>query len=107
MSSVAIVYVTLFLISLFYNHLVAWMEKEGLLNGYMAILAVGGVGYTILLLAFILPAETTLLISGAFIAALAPMVWGDMRRYFKARKDWQEFWGKVKEKMGLKARDEE
>jgi hypothetical protein len=95
---IATVYIALFVTSIFYNKLVAWMEREGLLNGYMAILATGGCGYTIVALAFLLPPETTLLIAGAFIVALLPMILGDIGRDFKARIGWREFWSRVTRK---------
>lgn len=95
---IATVYAALFVTSIFYNRLVAWMEKEGLLNGYMALLAVGGVLYTVVGIAFILPPETIVIMAGAFISALAPMVVGDVSRYLNARIDWREFWHRITRK---------
>lgn len=94
--TIIIIYVALFIVSIFYNELVAWMEREGFLSGYMAVLVVGGVTYVLVALSLVIPPETLIIIAGAFIFSLAPMVWGDVSRYLNARIDWIKFWNQMR-----------
>lgn len=90
--SIILVYVVLFVASCFYNKLVSHLEKNGLLDGLKAILVVGGVIYTLVLVSPIVGSEASLIVAGGFVFSLAPMVWGDISRNLEARKGEINFW---------------
>ena len=78
-------YTLLFVISLLYNQLVGWLERNGLLDGLKAILVFFGVGYTLLVISPIVGARTTSIMIGAFFASLLPVTVGDIGRHLEAR----------------------
>lgn len=88
-------YVVLFVISVVYNHLVGWLERNGLLDGLKAILVVFGVAYTLLVISPIVGARATLVLIGGFFISLVPVTVGDISRHLEARLSELKFWEKI------------
>jgi hypothetical protein len=90
--SIIAAYVALFALSIVYNWLVAWLEKNALLDGLKAILVVFGVAYTLLVVSPIIGSEHALIVAGAFLFSLLPVTFGDIKRHLEARLDELKFW---------------
>jgi hypothetical protein len=76
----------LLLFGLAYNHVVAWMEREGHTEGYTAFLVCIGVGITVLGWGVMTRRwDDMLLLLGCFVASGVPMVLGSVARYMRAR----------------------
>jgi len=67
-----------------YNAFVAWIEDRGYDEGFTAILVVGGVGVTLIGVAFV-DWQAALTSFVAFCASGLPMVVGSLLRYAKRR----------------------
>jgi hypothetical protein len=69
-----------------YNHLVGWMEHEGHIEGYVAIMVCVGVAFTMLGWGLITWRwNDVLLLLGCFVATGTPMVVGSVWRHMQAR----------------------
>ncbi len=93
-TAVAIVLIVLFITSIGYNAIVAWLEKKGYDEGYTAILVVIGVGWT-LAGAAILDWKHTLLITACFISSGTPMIIGSWWRHVQKRRKSRDDLAKV------------
>ena len=80
------VYLSLLLIGIFYNLLVAWLEKNSYSEGYVSVLVVIGVGITLAGVA-VIDFDTTVIVAMAFIFSGFPMIVGSIWRYMERRKN--------------------
>ena len=83
------IYLGLLLFGIGYNHLTAWLERNGYSEGYTAYLVVGGVGVTVAATS-LLSMQWALVTAGAFAASGLPMVLGSMWRYMQRRREARE-----------------
>lgn len=74
----------------FYDLLVTYLHKEGHSEGYTSLLVVGGVLVTALAAGFVIGWINVLWLLGAFTCSGLPMVIGDIRRYVKARHEFEQ-----------------
>lgn len=82
MTTSIFVYIAAIVISLIYNWLVSHLDRRRWTGrGMRALLVVGGVGYTLLLSALVVDAETVRFYVYLFAAALLPVLVGDLVRY--------------------------
>lgn len=88
----ALIYATLFIISIGYNWLVGRLERKNKLGGIKAILVFGGVTYTLTLSSILIGRDAALIVGGAFFFALAPMVAGEVARHLKEDDEFAKFW---------------
>ncbi len=99
-NQIGITYFVLFLIGLFYNRLVTWLDKKGMLDALKALLVVGGCAYTIVLSAPLIGLENAALVGGAFLFALLPVTIGDLFRYLSARQEANDVWREITQQTG-------
>lgn len=78
------VFTGLFVTACFYNYAVTWLEKKHYQEGWLALLVVIGVGFTLAGIAFISWQAAILSLCG-FIATGTPMIAGSLIRYFEAK----------------------
>lgn len=88
----ALIYATLFTMSLGYNALVGHLERKNKLGGRKAILVLGGCTYTLSLSAWLVGRDAALIIGGAFFFALIPMVSGEVIRHLKVEDEFATLW---------------
>lgn len=74
----------LFLFGILYNQLVAWLERKGYHEGYVAFLVAGGVLVTLAGVSLI-SWQASLLVLGAFCASGLPMILGSVYRHVRRR----------------------
>lgn len=84
-TTLVIVMVSLFLFGMAYNHLVAWLEKQGHDEGYTAILVVVGVLVTVVACTPLIGIESSLILLLAFLASGSSMIAGSIYRYMQRR----------------------
>ena len=80
-----IIYLVLFVFSIFYNWLVAWLEREGHINGFVSLFIVGGVLVTLGGMALLNP-FFALITLGGFVCSGTAMIIGSIQRYMQKRK---------------------
>jgi len=85
MTELTITYLGLFLFSWGYNTLVAWLERKGYHDGYVSLMVVGGVTYTVLTATWLIGIEASLILGGAFVSSGAPMIIGSIARHITQR----------------------
>ena len=73
-------------VSWLYNVLIAWLAREGYLDGFVSISVVVGVAYTVAFVAPWIGSEVVTLLALAFIASGSPMLVGSMARYVHQRR---------------------
>jgi hypothetical protein len=76
--------IILMILSIFYDQLVAGLHQKGH-QEFASLLVVGGVFYTLVLAGLVVGWVPAISIGILFIFSGAPMIVGDLRRYFKAR----------------------
>lgn len=80
-----ITYLVLLLVSIAYNALTAWAERNGI-DGYVSLLVVGGVAYTLIAVVWLIGWKNTCILAGAFMASGFPMVLGSITRHIAQRR---------------------
>jgi hypothetical protein len=83
------VYLGLALFSTGYNALIARLEREGYLEGFVSLSVAAGTAVTIAATA-VFSWQFAVLCLGAFVASGLPMMVGSIFRYWQARKAGQE-----------------
>jgi hypothetical protein len=78
--------VILHVASWLYNLLIAWLAREGYLDGFVSISVVVGVMYTVACVAPWLGSEAVVLLALAFSASGSPMLVGSIARYVRQRR---------------------
>lgn len=78
--------VILHVASWLYNLLIAWLAREGYLDGFVSISVVVGVMYTVACVSPWLGSEVVTLLALAFIASGSPMLVGSIARYVRQRR---------------------
>lgn len=80
-----IIFVALFLFGVGYNFFVAWLERRGYHEGYVAYLVVAGTLITILATYSLIGRDAMLLVLACFVASGTPMIVGSCYRHVKER----------------------
>ena len=73
-------------VSWLYNLLIAWLSREGYLDGFVSISVVVGVMYTVACVSPWLGSEAVVLLALAFISSGSPMLVGSIARYVRQRR---------------------
>jgi len=84
LGTISAVFLGLVLFGIGYNALVAWMERRGYTEGYLAFVVALGVIITLAGVA-VFSIHAALLALGAFIASGLPMIVGSIARYIRRR----------------------
>lgn len=86
---VVIVFLLLLIFGGLYNQLVAFLERQGYLEGYLSLIVAAGVFITLIGVS-ILSWEVALIILVCFIASGTPMIIGSITRYIHQRAKFQQ-----------------
>jgi hypothetical protein len=86
---IGFVCVLLLVFGVLYNRLIEYLERRHYLEGFVSISVVAGVGVTLLGMFFIDPTTAVVMLL-LFICSGAPMIWGSIMRYVKAREAHQK-----------------
>jgi hypothetical protein len=89
-SLISAVFVTLVLVSIGYNTLVAWLERSGYIEGFTSLVVAVGVLITLGGVA-VISWQAALLALGAFVATGTPMIAGSIWRYIQLRREAQGY----------------
>jgi len=84
--AISAVFLGLVLFGIGYNALVAWLERRGYTEGYLAFVVALGVIITLAGVA-VFSIHAALLTFGAFIASGLPMIVGSILRYLRKREE--------------------
>lgn len=84
-SKLLVTYLSLLIVSIGYNALTAWAEGRGI-DGYVSLLVVGGVAYTLVAVVWLIGWQNTCILAGAFMASGFPMVLGSITRHIAQRR---------------------
>lgn len=74
------------LVSWGYNALIAWLEREGYMEGFTSLSVVVGVAYTVLATTWLIGGRALLVLTLTFVASGLPMVAGSIARHLQDRK---------------------
>lgn len=92
--------VILLIISIFYDKFVAKLEAKGHQDGFVPILVVVGVFYTLTLSALIVGWTPAILIGILFIFSGAPMIAGSINRYWIGKEREEERLSDLADRLG-------
>jgi hypothetical protein len=73
-----------------YNHLMAWLERTGRLEGFVSLFVAGGVIITLAMAWPLIGLQNALIVLALFVPAGLPMMVGSMWRYIEARRSHQD-----------------
>ena len=79
----------LFAFGLVYNSAVAWLQADGVTEGYMAFVVAGGVAAVVLGAAIVYGVDVAIGLTVLFLAAGTPMIFGSVQRYARQLKEAQ------------------
>ncbi len=79
------------LVSWGYNALVAWLEEKGYHDGFVSLMVVVGVSYTVLATAWLIGSQALVTLTLAFVASGIPMIVGSISRYIRERREEEKY----------------
>jgi hypothetical protein len=85
----------LLVFGLIYNTFVGWLERKGLIEGYLGILVIVGVAVTLLVSGPFIGWDNFKLMVSFFAASGLFMALGDIGRFLKLKREGQEFWRRL------------
>jgi hypothetical protein len=86
-------YILIFGTSLIYDRIIANLDQDGQLYGLRSLLWLGGTAYTLIIVSvLVVRMDEALLVAGAFVFMLGPLMFGDIKRFIEARRKEARFW---------------